>query len=453
MDARSRAGDGEARQPRRGTTGSGARKARAPEGSPEWVADLLGRWQAHEVRVAQGFPECRSLAREEIEDLYQGTLLRLLGRPYESEELLRGALRLALRRRALNLHRDKRRHAEKLAGSAPGIYALAQANAAAQTPEAAVLLAQDRLIAAEFMAELDPLEQLVFRRLVIDGMGYRAIATAEGIEAKLARNTASSIERKRELFQHLYDAGRLCGYRASTIAGIKRGDVTSIELAERAFAHLASCQQCRAQHKTNARLLRARFERQAAALLPLPMLAGRVGWLSRVDTRLRTLLHRFLPEWSSFGGGGSVREQAAAIILGGGAATKIAAGFVAVTVATTSALGAHLLASDAREDAATATSRPAVEQPTRVAPAPVSAPPLTAERAIEPQPTHALQQSSRRATASRAHIASRSVPEQREPGGFAYLGVPTATQSSSTSSPAAPAPTSSRSERGGPFSP
>lgn len=451
MDAASSASNGDARQPKGKI--EVARGHRAAEGSPEWVAELLGRWQAREVRIAQGFPECRGLALEEIEDLYQDTLLRLLERPYENEEHLRNALRQALRRRALNLHRDRRRRAERLAQCAPGIYALAEAGAAAQAPEAAALLAEDRAIAAEFMAELDPLEQLVFRRLV-DGMRYRAIAVAEGIDPKLARNTASAIERKRERFQLLYDSGRLCGYRARTITALQHDEETSTELAERALAHLESCAQCRAQHRTNARLLRARFERQAAALLPLPALAGRAGWLSRADARLRMLVHRFLPEWGALGGGGSVREQAVAIIAGGGVATKIAAGVAAVTVATSSAIGAHLLAGGARRhvdvDARVVVARH------RVAPAPISPPPLMAERAAQRTQLHTFVRSSSRVTASRARVASASAPARREPGGFAYLGVSASTSSTSAASASASAhaaSTATPSGRGGEFSP
>jgi RNA polymerase sigma factor (sigma-70 family) len=449
MDAGSQASSGEPRQPER--TSIAARGGCAPEGSRDWVGVLLGRWQAREVRIAQGFPECRSLAREEIEDLYQETVLRLLEHSYASEEHLRNALRVALRRRALNLHRDKRRRAEILARCAPDIYALAEAGTAAQAPETAALLEQDRSIAAEFMAELDPLEQLVFRRLV-DGMRYRAIAAAEGIEPKLARNAAGSIERKRERFQILYDSGRLCGYRASTILALQRGEATSVELATRAFAHLESCPQCRALHRTNARLLRARFERQAAALLPLPVLAGRGGWLSRADMRLRTLGHRLLPEWSALGGGGSVREQAVAIIAGGGVATKLAAGVAAVTVATGSAIGAHLLASSGRHHRAV--HRTAVEDRARVALTPTSALSLSAEPVIRPAKPRRHTRSSPHISTPRARIASSRAPQPREPGGFAYLGVPASTHSASTvSSKARSASAASTNQRGGEFSP
>jgi hypothetical protein len=74
--------------------------------------------------------------------------------------------------------------------------------------------------------------------LIADGMRYRAIASALEIPVKRTRNASRSCERKRERFQPLYDTGRLCGYSAATIQALQGGEVTSEEVARRAFAHL-----------------------------------------------------------------------------------------------------------------------------------------------------------------------------------------------------------------------
>ncbi|HEX8714759.1 MAG TPA: sigma-70 family RNA polymerase sigma factor, partial [Solirubrobacteraceae bacterium] len=273
--------------------------------------------------MAQSYPECRGLSREQLEDLYQETVIALLARPYRSEEHLLNALRKGIRHRALNLHRDERRHQRILADSAPGIHAAAEASADGDAPELAAIVRQDRLIVSEFLTELSPLEQRVFW-LLAEGMGYRAIGPALGLQLNVARKATRSVERKRERFQVLYDTGRLCGYRSAAIRSLQSGHATTEELAERAFAHLDSCPHCRAQHKTNAQRLRNRFQGQAAALLPMPALAQHLGWLARVDARLRTWLERLLPGGAPAGPGGA-REGAIALIAGGGLGAKVAA--------------------------------------------------------------------------------------------------------------------------------
>ena len=217
--------------------------------------------------AARNFPECRGLSTEQLEDIYQETTEALLRRPYQTEEHLRNALRMGLKHRALNLHRDERRRGQILAQSAPGMYVMAEEREGRNAPELAALVHQDRLIVSEFLTELTEVEQRVFGWLV-EGLQYRAIASVEGIELNVARNASRSCERKRERFQLLYDTGRLCGFRSATIQALQSGEATSEELAERAFAHLEGCAHCRAEHKTNARRLRRSFQGEAAALLP-----------------------------------------------------------------------------------------------------------------------------------------------------------------------------------------
>jgi RNA polymerase sigma factor (sigma-70 family) len=216
------------------------------------LAQLLGAWQAAELRAARGFPECRGLSEAQLEDLYQDTALALLSRSYASEEHLRNALRHGIRHRALNMHRDQRRRREILAEHAPAMHR--QAEAAQRGPEDAALAAQDRMIAKEFLADLDPLERQVFA-LTAEGLKYRAVATALGVPVNEARSAVRSCERKRARFQLLYETGRLCGYRAATIEALKRS-VGSVAAFEQAKAHLAACPACRAASVPGARTRR-----------------------------------------------------------------------------------------------------------------------------------------------------------------------------------------------------
>jgi len=281
-------------------------------------------------------------------------------------------------------------------------------------------------------------------------MQYRAIAPVLGIDVNVARKASRECERKRERWQLLYDTGRLCGYRAVTIEALQRGETASEELAERAFAHLESCAHCRAEHKTNARRLRRSFQGQAAALLPIPVLVGHLGLLARLDLRLRMLLHRFVADGLPAGSGG-VRERAAALLAGGGMAAKVAAGVATVAVIAGGTIGAHVL-----DHGTLARHRhlgsPSVTAPSAV-PSPLSArPPVRREATASHQASrasrHGVRSTSRHLVSSHGPTSSQA-SDQREPGGFAYLGVPTAT---SASAPAEAAHTASQSG-GGPFTP
>ncbi|MHB8490913.1 MAG: RNA polymerase sigma factor, partial [Solirubrobacteraceae bacterium] len=257
----------------------------------ERIGQVLGQWQSRELRIARSFVECRGLATEQLEDLYQETAMALLHRPYQNEEHLRNALRTGIKHRALNLRRDQRRHTRILEDHGPGLQLIAQGRASESGPEQITQARQDRLVVSEFLTELDGIEQRVFW-LLAEGMGYRAIAAALRIATTEARHACRSCERKRERFQLLYDTGRLCGFRAATIQALQSGEATSEELAERAFAHLDGCSRCRAEHKTNAKRLRRSFQGQAAVLLPFPALAGHLGWIEHLGVRLKTLQYR-----------------------------------------------------------------------------------------------------------------------------------------------------------------
>ncbi len=434
--------------------GEGVALAPVP-GSPrafgsQRVGEILGEWQKVELRIARGFAECRGLSTEQLEDIYQETALALYSRRYDSEEHIRNALRDGIKKRALRLHRDERRRGQIRARSAPTLRFMAEAREEQVAPEPAVLAKADRLIALEFKTELSQEEQRVFSWLA-EGLQYRAVASALGIPVNEARNIARSCERKRERFQLLYDTGRLCGYRAQTIRALQNGQDTSEVLAERAFAHLESCAHCRLEHKTNARRLRRSFRDQAAALLP-PVFLGHLGWLTRLGLRARLLLHRLGIDTTPIGQGG-VRERAVALLAGGGVGAKVAVGVVTVGVLAGGAVATHVIEqspSPHRHHVAASTA--AVSDAAAPAGRLLSAVPHAALRASV---AHAKRRSHRSGSqpglASSRQANSTSTAGQREPGGFAYLGVPTTTSPASSS--AHTASTSKRQSAGGPFGP
>ncbi len=413
----------------------------------ERIGETLGQWQAPELRVARRFPECRGLNPEQLEDIYQETVLALLHRPYVSEEHLRNALRTGIKHRALNLHRDERRRQAILTQRAPELHLKARAAATQDTPEIAVLLEQDHLIVAEFKTELTNREQEVFA-LLAEGLRYRAIATVLSIKKNEARKVSRACERKRERFQFLYNSGRLCGFRSHTILALQSGEATSEELATRAIAHLESCGRCRVEHKTNAKRLRRSFQDQAAALLPLPVLVSHLGWLARLGLRTRAIQERLTPE-AAPAGSGALRERALALLAGGGVSAKVTTGVVTVAVlagsAATHVLNAppthhhHHIAK--RTPPPVHVTRPAADlaqaaqaRPTR-GPIPLGNSP---GRTRQPGPGHVISN-------RRVEIADRA-STQHGTGAFPPLGLP---RHSSTTAPAhTPAQ-----RGGGPFGP
>jgi DNA-directed RNA polymerase specialized sigma24 family protein len=413
----------------------------------EQIGQVLGEWQAQELRIARGFAECRGLNTEQLEDIYQETALALLRRPYVNEEHLRNALRTGLKHRALNLHRDERRRGQILAHNAPGLRLMAQAMEAENAPEPATLAKEDRLIALEFKTELTEEEQRVFAWLV-EGLQYRAIASVLKIPEPEARTTARSCERKRERFQLLYEAGRLCGYRAQTILALQNGEATSEVVADRAIAHVANCAYCRLEHKTNAKRLRRSFRDQAAALLP-PVLVGHLGWLARLGLRARTLQHRLAMDGVPLGQGG-VRERAVALLVGGGVGAKVAAAVVTVGVIAGGAVATHVL------DHPPAHHRHHVS-PSVYRPSQSTAPRTDLVTPLAPFGETGAHRGVRQRRPRLGHVVSsthrvtqHSGSVQREPGGFAYLGVPT---SANTTTSVPEQATTAAHSSGGLFSP
>lgn len=404
------------RASRKAPSSGGSRQVATTGLSRARVGEALGAWQRGELRLARSFAECRDLAHEQLEDIYQDTAVVLLGRSFHSEEHLRNALRWGLKRRALHLHRDNRRRGEILAQHTPELRIAAEGREQEHAPELAAILVQDRLIVAEFMSELSELEQRVFR-MEAEGLGYRAMAPILCVEVNEARKAFRECERKRARFQLLHDTGRLCGYRSHTIQALLGGEGASEKLARGAWAHVARCAHCRQDHRTNARRLRQSFQEQAAALLPIPAFAGHMSWLTRLDLRFRTLQERLLGQ-APPPGAGSLREGAIATLASGGAAVKIAAAGASVvalaggTIGATHALQTHSKARHHPHASASTGVR------SRMQATPVARPTLRTR-------VTAVASNRASATAARVHLSvAHSAPHQ--PGGFAFLGVPSA---------------------------
>jgi RNA polymerase sigma factor (sigma-70 family) len=429
---------------------------------PEQIARILGENRKRELSIARGFSECRGLDPYQLEDLYQETTLALLHRPYRDEKHLRDALRKGIKRRALNLYRDERRHLEILAENAPGLYALQSARSSESDPQQIALARQDRLIITEFLAELSSEERRVFW-LLTEGMKYNRIAKILGIAANQARSTVAVCERKRERFQLLYDSGRLCGYRSSTITALLQGQATSQELARLALAHVQSCAHCRAEHHTNAKRLRRAFQDQAAALLPPLLLQQTLGHLARTSINARTLLQRLQPGWGSLAPGGGLRERALALLAGSGATAKLTTGLVTIAVLAGGALTATHALEHHHAPAARPSTTPAASVARTSAPMdfamPAPAPPLSPQRYLRPAATTASTplNGPGRVVANPHTTTGRPAQRRREPGGFAYLGVPTSTPTPPSApapvSPAVQQPPETARQTGGPFSP
>jgi RNA polymerase sigma factor (sigma-70 family) len=412
------------------------------------VSTLLMDWRASEIKLAKSFAEVRGLSEASIEDLYQETVLALLHRPFLSNEHLRNALRWGVKRRALQSHRDTRRHDARTEQDAREAQTLSDQFEQDTNPEAATLLHEDRLVVWEFLCGLDTEEREAFW-LMTEGMSYTAIATAKGITPGQARRVYRSCERKREVFQLLYEKGRLCGYRAQTIEAMIAGEQTSDQLAEQAIAHVERCAQCRAQHATSAQRLRRSFARQAAAVLPIPALAGH-AWLLRLNLRTKSVLYRLLPGGSAIATD-TVRERATLLANSGPAGGQIIRATTALAVIAAGAIGGTHALEQQHHTSAHHTHRPA----RGAVSGSVSRRPLVLDESL---PIALTRTSASQLAGAPAHRSAGHQPSGRrraaraaesKTDAFPELGIPQPAARTSVPTPAV----ATEHERGGPFSP
>jgi DNA-directed RNA polymerase specialized sigma24 family protein len=430
---------------------------------------LLALWRTRELALAHTFRECNGAGSAEIEDILDSTITALLVRSYTSEEHLFRALREGVKMRALRTHRDRSERERILTHTAPVIHAHEQDRAWRDDPERALIAREDDLIISEFLADLTKQEREVFV-LIADGRSWRAIATALGLPEWDARALTRGCERKRERFLTLYLTGRLCGYRSRTISNILTGALSGSELAlEQALAHLNHCRRCQADHDTTTEELRNAFDHRALALLPAPVLtSAHTGILDRAQALLERpvrLLARITHTHTP-----GTRERVTEVIAGTSAATKITAGVLGVallagaTIDISRSLGPpHKTHTPSRAQGPLLT--PAGQEGTATTPGVLTGlatgGPLTHTHSSTQQgydplpfgPGHIVPYPPK-------HTARRTVGEQHEPSGFAYLGIlarvataphiPSSTPGTTTVS--RPAHTPIRSS-GGPFTP
>lgn len=167
----------------------------------EQAGQVLGRSLERELRLARGWRECAGLSREQLEDIYQDTVLALLSREHASEEHLVNALRVGVRKRALRAHRDARRHLEILREHGPGMERVAWARQEDAEPERRAIASEEREVLLAFVAGLSPVERAVFAVQAIEGVGYRAAGDAVGVDRLVARRAARAAAGRGERFR------------------------------------------------------------------------------------------------------------------------------------------------------------------------------------------------------------------------------------------------------------
>jgi DNA-directed RNA polymerase specialized sigma24 family protein len=390
------------------------------------VPVLLARWRSREVWIARQFRACGGASPAEVEELYDATVAVLVekGDSYKSAEHLRAALHRGIKMRALRLHRDRQVHRRTLELAAPTIEEDGREQRWRDQPERALIAREDDVIVGEFIAELTPLERRVFA-LVADGRSWRAIATALSLPETEARTVTRACERKRARFLSLYITGRLCGYRSATIESLLAGRVQGELAFGKAVAHLRHCRACRARHRTDVAGLRATFDARVLSVLPaLPVVVESHAWLVEQLHAAVSRVARLSQRGSTVPGGGRPLE----VVVGGGVAGKVAVGLASVALLAGGAVGAGI---GRRAVGHHHASRRATALRSRA-----GVPPAASARRAAP----------RSAALPRSHRLPRS-SQQRTPGGFSYLGVPSPPPSRHTAMPVV------HQHGGGPFGP
>ena len=130
-------------------------------------------------------------------------------------------------------------------------------------PERVVIERSERAALREFAATLTELERLVLG-CKYGGpreRGRNQISRQLGLRMGEVRSAEASIKKKLERFVAIMAAGRLCAFRAPTLAALGTGELS--DEAERvARIHLEDCPACRVEHAAR---LRAPTQRQAPA--------------------------------------------------------------------------------------------------------------------------------------------------------------------------------------------
>lgn len=201
---------------------------------------------------------------------------------------------------------------------------------------------EERALAHEFAATLDPHEQRVLRaKYDTEGAapaGYKVVARRLGLSVGSVRSAERSIERKIERFAAVYTAGRLCDFREAAISALAQGTADERQ-AELARAHIEHCLHCRPLFARQLReLASTAFERKVAALLPAVEMQqrGRVrgAWDAVVDTALRPFSHEGASTAMQLAGSGVGRGAGTIAVLKLAGACMASAGALGVCAAT-----------------------------------------------------------------------------------------------------------------------
>jgi hypothetical protein len=220
-------------------------------------------------------------------------------------------------------------------------------------PAAELERAQERALAREFAATLEPHERRVLVcKYDTDGSepaGYKVIARRLGLGIGRVRSAERSIERKIERFAAVYAAGRLCDLRETAVTALAAGTADSRQ-ATTALAHVKHCGHCRPYYAQQLRELGSdAFGRRVASLLPVAELQqrGRLrgAWDALADTLARPFIHE----------GATTAAQLAAGGLGRGAGTIALLKLAGACMASATAVGV----------CATALVIPALDTPAR----------------------------------------------------------------------------------------
>jgi DNA-directed RNA polymerase specialized sigma24 family protein len=404
------------------------------------VAELLDSWRKTELE--RFTREWRTLSYAELEDLYSETTIALLARPYRNDGQLRRAVREGMQYRALNAYNTALRHREIIAESEKGVSALLAARSAEETPEKMALARQDELLLNELVRELTPFQRQVFEYASM-GQKYKKIASALGVPTAQARSATRACQSKGKTFLRLYESGRLCGYRTETIKAIQEGQSTSEQLAELAIAHLESCPQCRAEHRTNGARLRNRFNEQASALMPPALI---VRWSLFTQSSRGRAIGRFIPDTGA--AREVLRERAGALIATGGVGAKLAVTALLGAAVLAGGIGAshvleHQPQTHAEHHAPVVSPRPTrAEYQTRS----FYRPQVHARVSVATRRTAHQRRARPHTTASGREAGSGG---QSEPGGFGQPGIVVQAPKAAP----APEPTPEEQRGGGPFSP
>ena len=191
-------------------------------------------------------------------------------------------------------------------------------------PEREVIERSERAALLEFAASLTELERRVFSCKYGGARerGRTQIVRQLGLRMGEVRSAEASIKQKLERFVAIMAAGRLCAFRAPTVAALGTGDLS--EEAERvARVHLESCPACRVEHAARLRALRSgRLPRDIAQLLPIAPTADKLRSPRAIWDTLTDWAGRVLPHESTITG---TQISLAGRGLGTLAATKLAA--------------------------------------------------------------------------------------------------------------------------------